>query len=275
VEWSYGYNPDNTGVFCCEPKKCSSHKYRESVAMGETKMSKAEVDKLILELKATWPGFEYDLLRHNCVIFSSFFCEQLGVGAIPDWVKNLCGTGEVIADSTAAKAVLQAAGKFDEEYMIREQAYAAAALAMAKGQKIMTQADHDGDGQVSMDEMKAYFKARAKDTPEFLQAKAWEFKEGAKAVADAIHKAADKDGDGKLTFKEAIEFLEGKIQAYIERHHLKERSIAACEQAKVALAEHQRAADTDGDGKISMNEAASYMSLQAGKCAHCEGCTVQ
>jgi len=252
------------GSFVVSQKKCSSHKYRESVAMGETKMSKAEVDELILKLKATWPGFEYDLLRHNCVIFSSFFCEQLGVGAIPARVKNLCGTGEAIADSTTAKAVLQAAGKFDEEYMIREKAYAAAAIAMAKGQSIMSEADHDGDGQVSMDEMKAYFKARAQEAPEFLQAKAWEFKEGAKAVADAIHKAADKDGDGKLTFKEAIEYLEVKIQKFIEDHHLKER-----------FAEHHRAADTDGDGKVSVTEAACYAYGQTGKCAHCEACSLQ
>merc|ERR1712007_236695 len=96
------------GSFVVSQKKCSSHKYRESVAMGETKMSKAEVDELILKLKATWPGFEYDLLRHNCVIFSSFFCEQLGVGAIPSWVTNLCGAGETLVDCSTAKAFMQA-----------------------------------------------------------------------------------------------------------------------------------------------------------------------
>ena len=36
--------------------------------------------------KEDWPGFEYDLLRRNCCLFSKEFVEQLGTGPVPGWV---------------------------------------------------------------------------------------------------------------------------------------------------------------------------------------------
>jgi len=176
--------------------------------------------------------------------------------------------------ATTAKAVLERAGKFDEEYQVREKAFAAAAKTAARAHKAKEHADADGDGHVSADELKEYFKTKAQKSPEVLQAKAWEFAEGAKAMADAIQEAADKDGDGKLSFQEAVEFMDGKIRKYAEDHKLKDRAKELYEKAKEKAAKHHEAADADGDGRVSLEEATSYATTKAGEC-NCHSCSVQ
>lgn len=225
LEWSYGYSPDNTGVFSCPPKGCKAHKYRDSLSMGETAKSAAEIKEIIETLKEDWLGLDYDLLRKNCCLFSKELVQKLEVGPVPSWVTNLAAAGATLHDGllkgkeyadkaaimakakagefdekynisgtakAAAKEVLEAAGRFDEQYRVRERALLAAAHAKAKagelGQAMQDEAaalhkemDTDGDGQISMDEMRAYLKDKM-----------------AKA-----HRAVDKDGDGKITFDEA------------------------------------------------------------------------
>jgi len=329
VEWSYGFNPDGTGVFCNKPKACSMHIFRESIDMGKTELSREEINDLVLKLKATWPGFEYDLLRHNCVIFSSFFCEKLGVGKAPAWVTNLAGAGATLMDGfdttkktvapyaiiaaakageidaqydvsgkaqAGAKVVLEAAGKFDEEYKVREKAFAAAAVAQVKAKQVADagtaqaaalhkEADDDGDGQVSMDELKDFFQEKAGKTPDFLQAKAWELKEGATAMAGAIQKVADKDGDGQVSFAEATDYLKQQAVQFEASYDLKAKASAtaaaigekSAQLASVAKAKHAEVmakADKDGDGKVSVQEATEHVKTMAPQC-ECTSCTVQ
>ncbi|CAL1171941.1 unnamed protein product [Cladocopium goreaui] len=224
-EWSYGYTPDNTGVFPCPPKGCKAHVYKESIDMGETEKSKTEIDNIIEEMKENWLGIDYDLLHKNCCLFSAELVKKLGVGPVPSWVTNLAAAGATLhhgilqgkeyADKAAimakakagefdakydisgktkaaAKEVLEAAGRFDEQYRVRERAVLAAAAAQAKAGELGKAAqehaaalhkemDKDGDGQVSVDELRAYLKNKAA----------------------AAHAAIDKDGDGKITFDEA------------------------------------------------------------------------
>jgi hypothetical protein len=134
-EWSYGYIDEGTGVFSNPPKECSMHTYRESVPMGETKLSEEEVGKLIKEMQDAWPGEDYDLLRHNCCTFSDALCVKLGVGNAPKWVTNLAGAGATLEDgfkavhSKAQSAAIVAAAKADEidaKYQIRSKTEAKA-----------------------------------------------------------------------------------------------------------------------------------------------------
>lgn len=135
LEWSYGYTPDGTGVFQCLPKQCTSHTYRESIDMGATTLSKAEVSLVIEELMQRWLGTDYDLLRYNCVLFCDDFCCRLGVGHIPNWVTNLAGAGATIQDGILhavsagqAAAIIAAAkaGDIDARYNIQGKARAGA-----------------------------------------------------------------------------------------------------------------------------------------------------
>mmetsp|Transcript_94289 Transcript_94289/g.147363 ORF Transcript_94289/g.147363 Transcript_94289/m.147363 type:complete len:310 (+) Transcript_94289:33-962(+) len=269
VEWSYGYSPDGTGVFRCPPKGCTAHHYRESLSMGQTKLSKAEVDALVQELKGDWPGFQYDLLRHNCVIFSKTFVDKLGCGPVPGWVTNLAGAGATLMDGfevgkkkvdeaaiiarakageidakydisgkyqAGAKIILEKAGKFDEEYKVREKALKAAVIARQK---------------------------------------AGEAHQAAKEKASAIHKEADDDGDGQVSWEEAKDFLREKAQKTPDIVIGAMSALATAVKTKAA--EVHAAADANQDGKVSMDEAVDLSKTKATECgASCQSaCSIQ
>lgn len=103
-EWSYGGCSRGTGVFHCPPKECEAHKYKETIEMGETRMSEAEFRRLIERLAREWPGADYDLLRHNCCNFSNTLCQELGVGHLPVRIMSLAtGVDSVVTDGKAAR----------------------------------------------------------------------------------------------------------------------------------------------------------------------------
>ena len=102
-EWSYGLTKvDKSGVFCCEPRKCRMHTYRQSIYMGDAKRDVASVHGLLKTLRAEWNGLDYDLLRHNCCNFSEAMCKALGVGTIPRWVHRLADAGCALEDADVA-----------------------------------------------------------------------------------------------------------------------------------------------------------------------------
>jgi len=92
LEWSYGKAKGN-GIFSCKPAGCKAHNYRESLSMGRTSFNYSQVAALLAEMKAEWPGPEYDLLRNNCTHFARAFCGRLGVSPVPRWVTNLGAAG--------------------------------------------------------------------------------------------------------------------------------------------------------------------------------------
>mmetsp|Transcript_40574 Transcript_40574/g.128906 ORF Transcript_40574/g.128906 Transcript_40574/m.128906 type:complete len:252 (-) Transcript_40574:107-862(-) len=103
-EYSYGSQVLGTGVFDCYPQQCTTHRYWKSVPMGTTALSKAEVRLLLLRLKREWLGRHYDVLRRNCCTFCDEFCQELGVGPVPDWVTNLAATGAALSDGAMSAA---------------------------------------------------------------------------------------------------------------------------------------------------------------------------
>jgi len=104
-EWSFGCREDGdagTGIFSCDPRQSTVHRYREQVRMSSTFLSNAEVLELIDRLKAEWPGRSYDLVSRNCCHFCDVFCRALGVGPLPPWVTNLAGTSASLLSSFQA-----------------------------------------------------------------------------------------------------------------------------------------------------------------------------
>eukprot|EP00929_Paragymnodinium_shiwhaense_P090022 TRINITY_DN5024_c0_g1_i4.p1 TRINITY_DN5024_c0_g1~~TRINITY_DN5024_c0_g1_i4.p1 ORF type:complete len:298 (-),score=68.61 TRINITY_DN5024_c0_g1_i4:243-1067(-) len=135
TEWSFGYCEDGSGVFSCPPRGCDAHSFRQSVDMGATALTEAQVNGLIQRMTAEWPGTGYDLLRRNCCTFSDTLCVELGVGHAPAWVNNLAGAGATLDDGFQAahtKAKLAAimaaakAGEIDEQYNVSSTAQAKA-----------------------------------------------------------------------------------------------------------------------------------------------------
>eukprot|EP00756_Hemistasia_phaeocysticola_P049525 Hpha_TRINITY_DN24022_c0_g1::TRINITY_DN24022_c0_g1_i1::g.130417::m.130417 len=95
-EWSFGYtaDPEDSGVFWCNPAACDMHKYKQAVPLQETQMSEKEVMELVQSMSTDWKGGTYDLLGRNCCSFSNAFAEALGAGSIPKWVNAFAKIGD-------------------------------------------------------------------------------------------------------------------------------------------------------------------------------------
>lgn len=64
--------------------------------MGQTQLSRREVDALLGRFSQAWPATSYNLLRRNCCHFSDELSRQLGTGPIPSWVTSLAGVGRML-----------------------------------------------------------------------------------------------------------------------------------------------------------------------------------
>jgi len=97
-EWSFGMSDHpSTGVHWCKPGKNGDHTFRETLAMGHTKVTFDEFRALIIELRKEWTGPTYSLLTKNCHHFSDELCRRLGVARLPSWVNDLAGVGDATA----------------------------------------------------------------------------------------------------------------------------------------------------------------------------------
>ena len=107
LEWSFGHALRGTGVFAIRSKAHPDHQFRETVAVGETSISRAEFENLIRRMQDTWVGDRYQLLRCNCISFCSALCIALGVGPVPAWVDRfprLGAGGQEFAERVSAAA---------------------------------------------------------------------------------------------------------------------------------------------------------------------------
>lgn len=114
LEWCFGYSGSEThpGVACVEPRGHPQHHYRQTVAMGYTRLSGEEVADIVTQLLEEYPGQDYDLLRRNCCHFADDFARRLGVGGIPGWVMRLAkvGAGVEAMIASAPKPIRQRFG---------------------------------------------------------------------------------------------------------------------------------------------------------------------
>lgn len=84
-EWSFGQK----GVTRSTPRRHDVHVYRQSVPMGLTMCSAAEVLGIIeRDLLPRWRGEDYELFRRNCCSFSDVLCRRLCGKPIPLWVNR-------------------------------------------------------------------------------------------------------------------------------------------------------------------------------------------
>mmetsp|Transcript_36609 Transcript_36609/g.113873 ORF Transcript_36609/g.113873 Transcript_36609/m.113873 type:complete len:271 (+) Transcript_36609:111-923(+) len=105
LEWCFGLRDSTTryGIWCSEPTSHPSHRYRETVACGRTRLTVPEINHVTSQLLEDYPGHDYDLLRRNCCHFADDFCGRLGVAGVPRWVYRLAHIGAQV------DSVLQAA----------------------------------------------------------------------------------------------------------------------------------------------------------------------
>lgn len=143
LEWSYGCTNTGTGLVACEPKSNPAHRYRESIVMGTTPLSHAEVENLLQQMGEEWQGADYNLIHRNCCNFCDAFCRRLSVGPVPTWVTNLAGTGALLHNWGSAAALA-----------VNELAVAAAerACELDKRYNILGRVDSFANQEISIDD---------------------------------------------------------------------------------------------------------------------------
>ncbi|KAM0847488.1 hypothetical protein ACQ4PT_054994 [Festuca glaucescens] len=97
VEYAYGaHEGAGSGIFEVSPRGCPGYAFRESVLVGTTELSRAEVPALMAELATDFPGDAYNLVSRNCNHFCDAACRRLVARArIPRWVNRLAKIGVV------------------------------------------------------------------------------------------------------------------------------------------------------------------------------------
>ncbi|KAG0513150.1 hypothetical protein BDA96_10G076900 [Sorghum bicolor] len=98
VEYAYGaHDGASSGIFEVVPRRCPGYTFRESVLVGTTELSRAEVRALMSDLAADFPGDAYNLVSRNCNHFCDAACRRLVAGRarIPRWVNRLAKIGVV------------------------------------------------------------------------------------------------------------------------------------------------------------------------------------
>jgi hypothetical protein len=80
------------------------YSYRESVTLGITPLTPAEVRAAVAALSDAWPGAGYDLLTRNCVHFTEALAEALRVPPPPGWVNAAAGAADGVGKAAAGAA---------------------------------------------------------------------------------------------------------------------------------------------------------------------------
>ncbi|RLN11611.1 hypothetical protein C2845_PM09G04780 [Panicum miliaceum] len=95
--YAYGaHDGASSGIFEVVPRRCPGYAFRESVLLGTTELTRAEVRALMAELAADFPGDAYNLVSRNCNHFCDAACRRLVARArIPRWVNRLAKIGVV------------------------------------------------------------------------------------------------------------------------------------------------------------------------------------
>lgn len=116
-EWSFrGGRREGSGVFSCVPGTCAGLVPRETVKLGNVLLPEGKVASILEQMKHQWPSRGYDMLRRNCSHFCDDFCQRLGVGTLPQWVKNMASTGAGIASlSSQVSGTLKSFWETEEE----------------------------------------------------------------------------------------------------------------------------------------------------------------
>lgn len=94
-EYAYGaHDHSASGIFETPPKGVpGTVGIRQSMYVGQTMLSRREVEVLCYELGAEFRGDQYHLLARNCNHFTSSFVKALTGKSGPGWVNRLAGVG--------------------------------------------------------------------------------------------------------------------------------------------------------------------------------------
>jgi hypothetical protein len=84
TEYTFGQG----GVFSTTPKDAPGARLCETIILGEVYTSHRDVERVVDELRASFPPGSYHLLKKNCNSFSNALSARLLSRAIPGWVNR-------------------------------------------------------------------------------------------------------------------------------------------------------------------------------------------
>lgn len=97
-----------TGIFESTPKVVPPGcKFRESIVVGETSLSKLQTRSLIVDLMPEYAASSYHILNRNCNTFSNDLCLRLtgGSSGLPAWINRLSSLGSMFSFALPASVV--------------------------------------------------------------------------------------------------------------------------------------------------------------------------
>ena len=101
-EYSYGAvphptDPSSTGVFWTRPRlEPPGGTFRQSILQGFTYLSPVEIERLVKDVSARFPGNEYNLLTNNCNHFTSHLCRILTHKEAPTFINRAAKLGKAM-----------------------------------------------------------------------------------------------------------------------------------------------------------------------------------
>ena len=101
-----GGSPGATGMYSQAPRQLPAQfagaTYKESVGVGATLLSPAELKGILSGLRREWRAEEYDLLQRNCNHFTAAACAALGVAPPPAYINRLASAGSGLVRAAGA-----------------------------------------------------------------------------------------------------------------------------------------------------------------------------
>lgn len=95
IEYAFGaHEYPTTGIFEGEPKQCEGFRFRKTILIGWTEMSRGDVRGIMEELAQVYKGNAYNLITKNCNHFCNDASVRLTGNPIPSWVNRLARIGE-------------------------------------------------------------------------------------------------------------------------------------------------------------------------------------
>mmetsp|Transcript_21168 Transcript_21168/g.46683 ORF Transcript_21168/g.46683 Transcript_21168/m.46683 type:complete len:250 (+) Transcript_21168:36-785(+) len=123
-EWSFQYYEDAwekpfiSGVIKCQPKHMGEYEYQESVSLGFSPLTQAEVDKIVIASRRSWPANSYHITRHNCLSFAEHLVKMLQTpDPFPSWLKGILDASK---ESPSIDAVVDYSWSWMKWYMVRK-----------------------------------------------------------------------------------------------------------------------------------------------------------
>lgn len=92
-----GHDYSFTGVFEMEPRNAYGAVFREAILLGETNLSRQEIQAIIDELSAEFSGNSYHPFSRNCNSFSNELSMRIFGTPIPGYINRLPYLGSVFS----------------------------------------------------------------------------------------------------------------------------------------------------------------------------------